>query len=98
MARLGFGCPYWFRFRFQFSFRFRFQFPCWCWFEYGFRFRFYRRFRLRLPLQFRLWEEKDPDSQEVIAIRQFLGTYAQSRTIWTVTEPILAASAREAPS
>src|ERR1051326_6687423 len=36
----------------------------------------------RGPLQFRIWEEKDPDSQEVIAIKQYLGTYEQWRTIW----------------
>jgi hypothetical protein len=36
----------------------------------------------RGPLQFRLWEEKDPATQEIIAYRQFLGTYMQSRTIW----------------
>jgi hypothetical protein len=36
----------------------------------------------RGPLQFRLWEDKDPATQEIIAYRQFLGTYMQSRTIW----------------
>lgn len=36
----------------------------------------------RGPLQFRWWEDKDPATQEIIAYRQFLGTYMQSRTIW----------------
>jgi len=36
----------------------------------------------RGPLQFRVWNEKDPDSQETIAIRMYLGTYEQWRTIW----------------
>jgi len=41
----------------------------------------------RGPMQFRLWEEVDPDSQEVVAIKQFLGTYMQSRTIWMDGRP-----------
>ncbi len=41
----------------------------------------------RGPLQFRIWEEKDPDSQEVIAIKQYLGTYEQWRTIWMDGRP-----------
>lgn len=36
----------------------------------------------RGPLQFRLWEEKDPANQQIIAYKQFIGTYMQSRTIW----------------
>jgi cyclase len=36
----------------------------------------------RGPLQFRIWEDKNPDTQELIAIRQYLGTYQQWRTIW----------------
>ena len=36
----------------------------------------------RGPLQFRLWEDKDPATQEIIAYRQYLGTYMQWRTIW----------------
>src|SRR5262249_45999848 len=36
----------------------------------------------RGPLQFRIWEDKDPATQEVIAYRQYLGTYQQWRTIW----------------
>jgi glyoxylase-like metal-dependent hydrolase (beta-lactamase superfamily II) len=34
------------------------------------------------PNQFRLWEEKNPDTQELIAIRMYMGTYQQQRTIW----------------
>lgn len=36
----------------------------------------------RGPLQFRIWEEKDPFSQEIIAYNIYIGTYMQSRTIW----------------
>jgi hypothetical protein len=41
----------------------------------------------RGPLQFRVWNEKDPDSQETIAVRMYLGTYEQSRTIWMDGRP-----------
>jgi glyoxylase-like metal-dependent hydrolase (beta-lactamase superfamily II) len=41
----------------------------------------------RGPLQFRVWEEKDPGSQEIIAYRQYLGTYQQWRTIWMDGRP-----------
>jgi hypothetical protein len=34
------------------------------------------------PLNLRIWEEKDPQSQRVIAIRQYISTYEQNRTIW----------------
>jgi len=36
----------------------------------------------RGPLQFRIWEEKDPATQQTLAYRQYLGTYMQRRTIW----------------
>jgi len=36
----------------------------------------------RGPLQFRIWEEKDPATQQIIAYRKYLGTYQQWRTIW----------------
>jgi hypothetical protein len=36
----------------------------------------------RGPLQFRLWEEKDPADQHIVAYRIYIGTYMQSRTIW----------------
>jgi glyoxylase-like metal-dependent hydrolase (beta-lactamase superfamily II) len=41
----------------------------------------------RGPLQFRIWEEKDPNTQELIALRQYLGTYQQWRTIWMDGRP-----------
>jgi glyoxylase-like metal-dependent hydrolase (beta-lactamase superfamily II) len=41
----------------------------------------------RGPLQFRVWEEKDPDTQETIALREYLGTYQQWRTIWLDGRP-----------
>ena len=41
----------------------------------------------RGPLQFRIWNEKDPGTQEVIAIHQYLGTYQQWRTIWMDGRP-----------
>ena len=34
------------------------------------------------PLNVRIWEEKDAQSQRVIAIRQYISTYEQERTIW----------------
>ena len=34
------------------------------------------------PLNLRIWEDKDPQSQTVIAIRQYISTYEQNRTIW----------------
>ena len=41
----------------------------------------------RGPLQFRMWEEKHPETQEIVAYRQFLGTYMQSRMIWMDGRP-----------
>src|SRR5499426_3531683 len=41
----------------------------------------------RGPLQFRIWAEKDPATQEIIAYKQFLGTYQQFRTIWMDGRP-----------
>jgi glyoxylase-like metal-dependent hydrolase (beta-lactamase superfamily II) len=41
----------------------------------------------RGPLQFRMWAEKDPATQEIIAYRQYLGTYQQWRTIWMDGRP-----------
>ena len=39
------------------------------------------------PLQFRVWETHDPDTQELTAINMFLGTYQQRRTIWMDGRP-----------
>ncbi len=41
----------------------------------------------RGPLQFRIWEEKHPQTQEIIAYRIYIGTYMQSRTIWMDGRP-----------
>jgi len=34
------------------------------------------------PNQFRIWQEHNEDTQELLAIRMHLGTYQQERTIW----------------
>jgi cyclase len=34
------------------------------------------------PNQFRIWQEHNQDTQELMAIRMHLGTYQQERTIW----------------
>lgn len=39
------------------------------------------------PLNVRIWEDKDPQSQSVIAIRQYISTYEQDRTIWMDGRP-----------
>jgi hypothetical protein len=36
----------------------------------------------RGPLNLRIWEEKDPQSQRIIALHQYISTYEQDRTIW----------------
>jgi len=36
----------------------------------------------RGPLALRIWEEKDPDTQQVIAIKNYISTFEQTRTIW----------------
>ena len=41
----------------------------------------------RGPLRLRIWEERNPDSQELIAINQYISTYEQSRTIWMDGRP-----------
>ena len=41
----------------------------------------------RGPLQFRMWEEKHPETQEIVAYKQFLGTYMQTRMIWMDGRP-----------
>ena len=41
----------------------------------------------RGPLQFRIWAEKDPPTQSLIAYREYLGTYQQWRTIWMDGRP-----------
>ena len=39
------------------------------------------------PMQFRVWEERQPDTQELIAIKFYIGTYQQWRTIWMDGRP-----------
>jgi glyoxylase-like metal-dependent hydrolase (beta-lactamase superfamily II) len=39
------------------------------------------------PNQFRIWERRNPDTQELIAIEMYLGTYQQRRTIWMDGRP-----------
>jgi hypothetical protein len=39
------------------------------------------------PLQFRVWEEKDPRTQQVVAIKNYINTYEQERTIWMDGRP-----------
>jgi cyclase len=41
----------------------------------------------RGPMQFRIWEDKDPATQQIIAYNQFLGTYQQFRKIWMDGRP-----------
>ena len=41
----------------------------------------------RGPLDLRIWSEKNPETQQVVAIRNFLGTYSQNRTIWMDGRP-----------
>src|SRR5438067_4668946 len=39
------------------------------------------------PLQVRIWEEKDPRTQQVVAIKNYVNTYEQERTIWMDGRP-----------
>jgi hypothetical protein len=48
----------------------------------------------RGPLELRIWEEKDPETQQVIALRQYISTYEQNRTIWMDGRPHPPAEAR----
>lgn len=41
----------------------------------------------RGPLDLRIWQEKDPDTQRVIAIRNYISTWSQFRTIWMDGRP-----------
>ena len=42
---------------------------------------------VRGPIRVRISEERDPASQDVIAIKQFMSTWAQERTIWLDGRP-----------
>ena len=41
----------------------------------------------RGPLNLRIWEEKDPKTQDVVAIKHYISTYEQTRTIWMDGRP-----------
>jgi hypothetical protein len=41
----------------------------------------------RGPYNLRIWEERDPQTQRVIAIKQYISTYEQTRTIWMDGRP-----------
>ena len=41
----------------------------------------------RGPLNVRIWEEKDPKTQDVVAIKHYISTYEQTRTIWMDGRP-----------
>jgi hypothetical protein len=41
----------------------------------------------RGPLQVRIWEEKDPFTQQLVAIKHWISTYEQARTIWMDGRP-----------
>jgi hypothetical protein len=41
----------------------------------------------RGPYNLRIWEERDPVSQKLIAIKQYLDNYQQTRTIWMDDRP-----------
>jgi hypothetical protein len=41
----------------------------------------------RGPLNLRIWEEKDPQSQRLVAVKQYISTYEQTRTIWMDNRP-----------
>jgi hypothetical protein len=47
----------------------------------------------RGPLQLRIWEERDPISKELVAIKQYINTYEQERTIWMDGRPHPSANA-----
>jgi cyclase len=39
------------------------------------------------PLNLRMWEEKHPKTQQVVAIKNYISTYEQTRTIWMDGRP-----------
>jgi hypothetical protein len=41
----------------------------------------------RGPHQFRIWEERDPVTHQLIAIHEYINTYEQKRTIWMDGRP-----------
>jgi hypothetical protein len=41
----------------------------------------------RGPGAMRIWQEKDPETQQVVAIKVYFGTYQQTRTVWMDGRP-----------
>lgn len=41
----------------------------------------------RGPLLLRVWEERDPQTQNIVALHQYINNYEQSRTIWMDGRP-----------
>jgi len=41
----------------------------------------------RGPVQLRLWEERDPQTQDLVAIHSYINIYEQNRTIWMDNRP-----------
>jgi cyclase len=41
----------------------------------------------RGPLDLRIWQEKDPETQQVVAIKNYISTWSQLRTIWMDGRP-----------
>jgi hypothetical protein len=41
----------------------------------------------RGPMRFRVWEEKDPITQRLVAFKHYINTYEQERTIWMDGRP-----------
>jgi hypothetical protein len=41
----------------------------------------------RGPMNLRIWEDKDPKTQEVYSIKHYISTYEQTRTIWMDGRP-----------
>jgi hypothetical protein len=47
----------------------------------------------RGPLEVRMWNEVDPETQQLIAIKNYISTYEQTRTIWMDGRPHPSANA-----
>lgn len=39
------------------------------------------------PLRLRIWEERDPQTQNIVALHNYISTYEQNRTIWMDGRP-----------
>ena len=47
----------------------------------------HRRLHVSRPLLLRIWEDRDPQTQDLIAIRQYISNYEQHRTIYMDGRP-----------